>query len=65
MKFMLVAVLTVVGGEPKVVNFPTDNCKASMEQIVKSYGLTSYIKSWSVKSMKANNGKMNLVVTCN
>lgn len=64
MKVVVYAVMTVLGGTPQASTIYSDSCKPAMEQIVKSYGMYSYIRSWSNSSIKANNGKANLVVTC-
>lgn len=60
----VVAVLSVQGAAPVTTTFYAPECKPAMEQVVKSYGLVSYIKSWSNSSMKAANGGMYLTVTC-
>lgn len=67
MKHFVFAVLTVIDGgqAPQAINVPTDSCKVGMEQVVRSYGLQQFVRSWSVKSMTADNGKLRLKVTCN
>jgi hypothetical protein len=69
MQHVVFAVLTVLGSAapqaPQVTTFRTDDCKAGMEQVVRSYSLQQFVRSWSVKSMTADNGKLHLKVTCN
>lgn len=65
MDFFVVAVLMVQGAAPQTTTFHAPVCKPAMEQVVKSYGLSSYIKSWSNSSMKAYKDGMVLTVTCN
>lgn len=64
MKVIAIAVLTMVGAPPQSNIVYGTECKSLMEQIVKSYGLNSYIKSWSNSSIKAANTNTKLVVTC-
>lgn len=64
MKAIAIAVLTMVGSPPQSNIVYGTECKPLMEQIVKSYGLNSYIKSWSNSSMKAANSTTKLTVTC-
>lgn len=64
MKALVIAVFTIAGGNPVTTTYPATDCKPAMEQAVKSYGMTSYIKSWSNSSVKAQKGETKLVVTC-
>lgn len=66
MKAVVIAVFMATGGTPVTNIIQTEGpCKPAMEQVVKSYGMTSYIKSWSNSSVKAEQGKTKLTVTCN
>jgi hypothetical protein len=65
MKALVIAVFSMVGSAPVTTTMPANECKPAMEQVVKSYGMTSYIKSWSNSSIKAEKGPTKLVVTCN
>jgi len=60
----VVAVLSVQGAAPVTTTFYAPECKPAMEQVVKSYGLESFIKSWSNSSMKASNKGVYLTITC-
>lgn len=64
MRVIAIAVLTMVGAPPQSNIVYGTECKPLMEQIVKSYGLNSYIKSWSNSTMRAANGTTKLTVTC-
>lgn len=65
MKFLLIAIFMTTGTPPQAIHMQTNDCRASMEQVMKSYGMDKYIKTWSVSSMKADNGTSTLKITCN
>ena len=65
MKSLVIAVFIAAGGPPVTSQIQSDQpCKPVMEQVVKSYGMTSYIKSWSNSSLKAQKDQTKLTVTC-
>lgn len=65
MKSLVIAVFMAAGAPPVTSTIQAEGpCKPVMEQVVKSYGMTSYIKSWSNSSLKAEQGKTKLTVTC-